>query len=93
MRKSINKRIDKMIKSGLEKEVKNLVKKYGWTMVLKNTIGYAEFQNENPAEAIKTNTYQFAKRQLTWFNKYPGKKINWVKNPAQAEKLVRNFLS
>ena len=93
LKKSINKRVDRMIKTGLEKEVKNLVKKYGWTMVLKNTIGYKEFRNENPINAIKLNTYQFAKKQLTWFNKYPGKKINWVKTPVQAEKLIKKFLS
>lgn len=44
LEKRIAKRTDKMFKQGLEKEVKTLVKKYGWTTVLKNTIGYAEFQ-------------------------------------------------
>ena len=78
LKKLINKRVDKMVKMGLEKEVKNLVKKYGWTTVLKNTIGYKEFQYKNPIQAIKTNTYRFAKRQLTWFKKYPGNQIRWI---------------
>ncbi|MDP2934474.1 MAG: tRNA (adenosine(37)-N6)-dimethylallyltransferase MiaA, partial [bacterium] len=54
IKKSIDKRIDKMIKSGLEKEVKNLVKKYGWTIVLKNTIGYSSFAKatEDKSEII-----------------------------------------
>ena len=78
---------------GLEKEVTDLIKKYGWTTVLKNTIGYSEFKEKNPIEAIKLHSLQYAKKQMTWFNKYPGKKINWVKNPAQAEKLVKKFLS
>ncbi len=82
-----------MIKMGLEKEVKGLVKKYGWTIVLKNTIGYTEWQKEDSINVIKLHTYQYAKKQMTWFNKYPGKKINWINNPAQAEKLVKKFLS
>jgi tRNA dimethylallyltransferase len=100
LKQRINKRVDKMIKIGLEKEVEGLVKKYGWTMILKNTIGYKEFSHYAKAsrdkqkikDDIKLHTYQYAKKQMTWFNKYPGKKINWVKNPAQAEKLVKEFL-
>ena len=92
IKKSIDKRIDKMIKSGLEKEVRNLVKKYDWTLVLKNTIGYSEFRNENPIEAIKSNTFKFAKRQLTWFKKYPGKEIQWISNQKEAEKITEKFL-
>jgi len=93
IKKSIDKRIDKMIKSGLEKEVKSLVKKYGWTLVLKNTIGYSEFQKENPIELIKTNTFKFAKRQLTWFKKYPEEKVHWVSSEKEAEKLAEKFLN
>lgn len=93
LKQRINQRVDKMIKAGLEKEVKNLFKKHGKTTVLKNTIGYKEWQKEDPINAIKLHTYQYAKKQLTWFAKYPGKKINWVSTPAQAEKLVKEFLS
>jgi len=96
LKKSINKRIDEMIKMGLEKEMKKLIQKYGQTTVLKNTIGYKEWnESENKKEianAIKLHTLQFAKRQMTWFNKYPGKKIHWVSSFTQAEKLVKNFL-
>ena len=80
LKKLINKRVDKMIKMGLEKEVKALIKKYGQTIVLKNTIGYKEWfkcKNKNQAiEAIKANTYNYAKRQMTWFKQ--NKKINWI---------------
>ncbi len=44
LEKRITKRTKKMLKAGLEKEVKKLVKKYGWTLVLQNTIGYSEWQ-------------------------------------------------
>lgn len=40
---------------------------------------------------IKKNTRNYAKRQMTWFNK--DERINWVKNQKQAEKLAKNFLS
>jgi len=98
VRKSINQRVDKMIKKGLEKEVKKLVKKYGWNIVLKNAIGYKEWKDSEDkkiiANAIKKDSYQYAKRQMTWFRKYPGnKKIHWVKNYPQADKLIKKFLS
>ena len=104
LEKRIAKRTAKMFKLGLEKEVKALVKKYGWTSVLKNTIGYQEFggltssQNLSPeplggltSELIKLHTLQFAKRQITWFKK--DKKIAWVKGSTQAQKLVKKFLN
>jgi tRNA dimethylallyltransferase len=96
LKKSINKRVDKMIKKGLEKEVKKLVKKYGWNIVLKNAIGYKEWKDSEDkkiiANAIKRDSYQYAKRQMTWFRKYPGNKINWIKIYPEAEKLIKKFL-
>ncbi len=92
LKKAIDKRADKMIKQGLEKEVRSLVKKYGWTQVLKNAIGYAEFKEKNPADKIKLHTLQFAKRQMTWLKKYPGKQIHWIKTYSEAKKLVKDFL-
>jgi len=85
LKKAIDTRVDKMIKAGLEREVKKLIKKYGKTTVLKNTIGYKEWL-QNPQQAshaggqVKLHTLQFAKRQLTWFKKYPGVKTHWI-NP------------
>jgi len=94
LKKLINQRIDRMIKNGLEKEVKKLIKKYGWTMVLRNTIGYAEWKDsENEkiiAKAVKNNTYHYAKRQMTWFKAI--KEIHWISNYQQAENLLRQFL-
>jgi len=96
LKRSINQRIDKMIKMGLEKEVKKLIKNYGWTKVLKNAIGYQEWEKSRDkkmiANAIKNNTYHYAKRQLTWFKKYPGDKIHWISNEKQSEKWIKRFL-
>lgn len=72
----INERVDKMAAGGLYQEWKNIVKKYGRTKVLENTIGYKEFfelednvyKNVDEAiEKIKQRTRNFAKRQLTFF--------------------------
>ena len=90
LEKRINQRTDKMVKQGLENEAKRLIKKYGWTNVLKNTIGYQEFQEPNPIEKIKLHTYQFAKKQLTWFKR--NKKIHWLNNYQQIKKLIKDFL-
>lgn len=79
----INKRVDFMIKSGLEKEASLIYEKYGASKLVSNTIGYKEFlpcfKNEitleEVIEKIKQNTRRYAKRQLTWFRHQKG--INW----------------
>ena len=93
----ILKRVNKMIELGLEKEVKKLVKKYGWISLFQ-TIGYKEWffyfekkqSKKEVGENIKKNTFQFAKRQITWFKR--DKRIHWLKNYKETEKLVKNFL-
>ncbi|MSU54378.1 MAG: tRNA (adenosine(37)-N6)-dimethylallyltransferase MiaA [Candidatus Staskawiczbacteria bacterium] len=39
---------------------------------------------------LQKESEHFAKRQLTWFKR--DKKIHWIKNQKQAEKLIKNFL-
>ena len=46
---------------------------------------------EEVKNLIKLHTNQFAKRQMTWFQK--DKKINWVENRTQAERLIKDFLN
>jgi tRNA A37 N6-isopentenylltransferase MiaA len=41
-------------------------------------------------EDINLNTFNFAKRQMTWFKK--DKTIKWIKNQKQAEKIINSFL-
>ncbi len=87
----INQRVDKMIKTGLEKEAKLLPKT--------DTIGYREWQEyfigkttkQKVIDKIKINTLKFSKRQMTWFKR--DKNIHWIKTYTQAEKLIKNFLN
>jgi tRNA-2-methylthio-N6-dimethylallyladenosine synthase len=84
LEKRIRKRVDQMIKQGLEKEARKLYKKYGFNIPPLQTIGYREWQDyfnkkenlENTIERIKVNTIKFAKRQMTWFKK--DKTIKWI---------------
>ncbi len=90
LKKRISRRVDKMIKQGLEKEVKKLSKT--------ESIGYQEWydyfegkiKKEEVTQKIKSNTLALAKRQMTWFKKDP--KILWVKNLQDAQKLLKEFL-
>ncbi len=83
----IDKRVDIMIKNGLENEV-YLLKEFKNLNTL-NTVGYKEFINyfenkisyEEAIEKIKQNTRNYAKRQITWNKKYTdAKKIDMSKN-------------
>lgn len=78
----INSRVDKMIAAGLVDEAKSL-KEFQQLNALQ-TVGYSELFEyfdgkctmEAATEKIKTNTRQYAKRQLTWFNKDDS--IKWI---------------
>ncbi len=83
LHKRIRDRTAQMLEAGLVTEVEKLVKKYGWDLPLLNTLGYSEIKdflagNLSLSEAedlIVLHTRQFAKRQRTWFRKYP--EIKW----------------
>lgn len=78
---NVNSRTDKMIEFGLVQEVKNLQGFYKLNAL--QTVGYTEIFDylsgkHSLSEAvrdIKTNTRQYAKRQMTWFKK--DKDIKW----------------
>jgi tRNA dimethylallyltransferase len=98
LKKRLEKRVEKMIASGLEKEVIALEKKYRSKTPPLKTIGYLEWQDyfkkkitkKELIEKIKLHTLQFTKRQMTWFNK--DKKIKWLNGYKTAEKLIKKFL-
>ena len=82
LRANINERVDRMITEGLVNEVKSLLAYKNMNAL--QTVGYRElieyFEGKiSLSEAInniKTNTRQYAKRQLTWFRK--DKDIMWL---------------
>ncbi len=87
----INERFAAMIKQGLVNEVKMLLRKgFDPTASAMRTIGYKEIIEylqgyialEETIEKAKRRTRNFAKRQLTWFNKIPG--LQWY-NPEEPD--------
>jgi len=79
----INKRLDKMFSDGLVEEVRSLMP-YRNNQALQ-TLGYKElfehfnglYRLEEAKRLIKRNTRRYAKRQLTWLNRY--KQIKWLR--------------
>ena len=100
LNKNIDQRVDNMTEQGLTKEVKGLLKKgYNFSLPSLSGLGYKqigmylrnEITLEEAIKLIKLRTRQYAKRQMTWFKR--DKRIRWIKNYKEAEKLVANFLS
>lgn len=94
----IGRRVDEMIKDDLAHEVKKIIEKYGEKQQSFDAIGYREIIEylnkkislDETIDLIKKNTWAYAKRQMTWFSK--DKRIRWIKNQKQAEKLIKDFL-
>lgn len=78
--RNINQRVDRMMEDGLLEEAKSLYS-YKHLNALQ-TVGYKELFDyldnkislETAIEEIKKNTRHFAKRQITWFNKFQKEK-------------------
>jgi tRNA dimethylallyltransferase len=95
----IEKRVDQMIKLGLEHEVSELANKYGWGVEAMKGIGYREWQDyfnstqtlEQTKERIIRATLGLAKRQRTWFKRNDN--IQWCEDYEQSNKLVNDFLN
>ncbi len=77
LRPLIQKRVQKRLEQGLLSEIENLIKKYNWSDPGLNTLSYKEFKPyfqgiSDLKTCIKNwehHEYQYAKRQITWFNK------------------------
>ncbi len=108
LEKRITKRVNKMIKLGLEKEVKTLVKEYGWTPVLKNTIGYSEWcMLSKPLGGFEGRSHSVASATLekliilhtTQFAKRQmtwfkkNERIHWVKNYQESARKILAFIN
>lgn len=90
----INQRVDAMMAAGLEAEVASL--RPHWDTNALQTVGYREwlpyFEGkrgvEEVAEEIKLRTRQFAKRQMTWFQKMDN--VQWF-HPEDTENIMRTL--
>jgi len=100
LKKLIEKRLSKRFKKGMITEVKKIRKSgISWKKLeefgleyryiaqyLQNKLSYDE-----TVQRLQKEIEHFAKRQITWFKR--DKRIHWVKNYLEAEKLVKKFLS
>ena len=97
LRKRINTRADLMIRDGLVKETERLIKKYGANCQAFDAIGYREiidyFQKKctfpETVALIKTNTWHYAKRQLTWFRK--DKTVQWIQEKNKIFSVIKKW--
>lgn len=88
----INRRVDKMMETGLDDEARNVFEFSHLNSL--NTVGYKElfafFRGEIDREAaidlIKRNSRHYARKQLTWFRK--DQEINWFL-PEQEDEIIR----
>jgi len=99
LKKLIKTRLSKRLKNGMVAEVKRLKKsgvswkrleefglEYRWiAKFLQKKISFSEM-----IEKLQKDIEHFAKRQMTWFKK--DKRIHWIKNQRETEKLVKKFL-
>jgi tRNA dimethylallyltransferase len=91
---AINKRVEVMMQNGLLEEVTQL--KHLSKLKALQTVGYTELfsylQNEislpQAVALIQQNTRQYAKRQLTWFNKVEG--LQWFN---QSPTIVKDIVA
>lgn len=99
LKKIIAARTKKMLKTGLVQEVSRLLKeKYSPALPALSGIHYKEIVSclkkeislPEAIELINKNDEQLVRRQLTWFKK--DRRINWVRNEREAEKLIKEFL-
>lgn len=95
----IDHRVDEMMKDGLLKEVRALVKqKYGWHLPSMSGIGYRQLgyflRGEMPLnkalDILKRDSRRYARRQTTWFRR--DQRIKWIKNKETAEEPIKQFL-
>ncbi|TAN57341.1 tRNA (adenosine(37)-N6)-dimethylallyltransferase MiaA [Patescibacteria group bacterium] len=98
LRQRIEKRFIQMIKNGLLEETKKLLKKYPANLPSMSGIGYLEIGQylageislQEAVNRAVSRTYQYAKRQTTWFKK--DERIKWISKTSQAGKYILNFL-
>ncbi len=98
----INRRVDAMVRSGLEQEVGTLLAKgYSADLPSMRSLGYrhltdalrGELEGVDAIRLFKRDTRRYAKRQFTWFRNQ--ERADWMTAPFQEERIletIRAFL-
>jgi len=81
------KEVKDLKKSGISwKRLESFGMEYRWvSKYLQKKVSYKQM-----LERLQKEIEHYSKRQITWFKK--DKRIIWIKNQKQAEKLVKEFL-
>lgn len=98
-RERIAKRIDEMLRLGLEEEVRQLAECYGWDVEPMKGIGYREWRDyfigmqtlEDTRGRILKASMDLAKRQQTWFRR--NQSIQWLTDRSKVVDIVTTFLN
>ena len=100
LRERINQAVDAYIEAGWLDEIRK-VRDMGipWDAPAMTSIGYRELgayirgecSIDDAVRKTKEATWQYAKRQLTWFKR--DQRIHWVKDEDEAEELVKAWMS
>lgn len=99
LKKLIKKRLLGRIDQGMVKEVQNLYRKKILTAKRANELGLEykwimkfilnEITSTQMIESLNSDIWRFSRHQMNWFGK--DKRIHWVKNQQEAQKLVKEF--
>jgi len=95
----ISQRVDEMVAVGLVGEVRGLKEKYGCEIESMTGIGYRQicgFLNgeeklKDAIEDVKTDSRQYAKRQMTWFKRDP--RIYWIEPRESVDRMIEEFFN
>ncbi len=97
LRERINKRLAERLDAGLVKEAERLHRNgVSWKKLDDLGLEYRYvsrylrglISREEMFETLKKESWKYAKRQMTWWRR--DQEIRWVKNPAEALRLIKN---
>lgn len=100
LRKNINRRLVSRLKKGMIAEVKKLhAQGLSWKRMDELGLEYRylakflkdEILKKEMIEKLKSEIWQYAKRQMTWFKR--DKRIKWISTENQARKFIKEFLN
>jgi tRNA dimethylallyltransferase len=97
LKSRINSRVKNMVATGLVEEIKRLRGKNRLARTLTQAIGFpevvkflaGELDKRELIEEISTSTWQFARKQMTWFKRFPVEK--WYHPEEEKEELQKKI--